>query len=192
MSPEVAATPIVAVQGAPGCFSDVAARRVLGEALSLLSCRSFEEVAESLRQGRCEYGVFPVENSIAGPVQAARVALAGGGFTPVGELLLPIEQCLLVLPGATPGTLQRVISHPVALAQCGDFLRRLAGVAVEAVWDTAAAAAEVAAGGAVTVGAIAGREAAERYGLEVAVASVADRADNRTRFVVVRAGAELR
>jgi len=103
----------------------------------------------------------------------------------IGETTVAIELCALALPGASLGTLRRVRSHPVALAQCGAFLRRHPHLAAEAHYDTAGAARDVAAAGDASVGAVASRAAGERYGLVVLDAGIGDRADNATRFVVV-------
>jgi prephenate dehydratase len=84
-------------------------------------------------------------------------------------------------------------SHPVALAQCGRFLAAHPHLEARRAYDTAGAAAAVAAAGDVGRAALAGRGAARRFGLAVLAASVEDRPDNQTRFLVVApaAGAAL-
>jgi prephenate dehydratase len=89
------------------------------------------------------------------------------------------------LPGTPLGAVRRVLSHPVALAQCGAFFAAHPGIDAVAFYDTAGAARAVADGGDPAAAAIAGRGAAERYGLAVLAAHVEDRADNQTRFLVV-------
>jgi len=93
---------------------------------------------------------------------------------------------LLMVPGATLETLRRVISHPVALAQCGDYLGALTDVDVMAVYDTAGAAREVAETGTVDLAAVASANAAERYGLTALASDIQDRDDNQTRFFALR------
>lgn len=178
----------VAFQGGPGAFSELAARRALGDAIETVPCRTFLEVAAAVCSGAAERGVLPLSNRIAGMVKEARAALQEGGLEVIGEVELPIEPCLLVLPGVPVTTVRRVISHPVALAQCGRFLAAHPGLAPAPFWDTAGAAREVAERADPALAAIAGRAAAERYGLEVAVAGVGDRADNATRFAIVGRG----
>jgi prephenate dehydratase len=91
----------------------------------------------------------------------------------------------LGVPGATVGELREARSHPVALSQCKGFFARHPAIRAQAVYDTAGAAAEVAAAGDRTVAAIASRRAGERYGLAVLEADLQDRDDNQTRFYLV-------
>lgn len=179
--------PRVAVQGDRGCFSEAAARTYLGDDAVSVHCRSFAEVIAAVESGRAEYAVVPIENSIAGPVTKGRAALEGARVVTMAMVVLPIEQCLLTLPGAPIAGVRRVISHPVALAQCGRFLAQHRAMVAEEVWDTAGAAREVAERGDPAVAAIAGRQAAEAHGLVVAVADIGDRSDNATTFVVTAA-----
>ena len=176
----------VAFQGALGAFSEDAARTWFGDGIKPVPCREFREVGEALRSGRARAGLLPAENSLAGTVQPAYDVLTAPGLTVVGEVIRPIRHCLLGLPGSTKDGLRRVISHPVALAQCGEFLARLRGVEAVAVYDTAGAAREVAEGSDTKLAAIASSRAAERYGLRVLATDLQDRSDNQTRFLVVR------
>ena len=176
----------VAFQGALGAFSEDAARTWFGDGIKPVPCREFREVGEALRSGRARAGLLPAENSLAGTVQPAYDVLTAPGLTVVGEVIRPIRHCLLGLPGSTKDELRRVISHPVALAQCGEFLARLRGVEAVAVYDTAGAAREVAEGRDTKLAAIASSRAAERYGLRVLATDLQDRSDNQTRFLVVR------
>ena len=161
-------------------------RRLWPEEAWLVPMRTFDEVAQAVAVGEVAGGVLPVENVIAGPVEAALATLAGmPGVRVVGETWVPVVQCLMGLPEATIGGLRSVASHPVALAQCRSFLRAHPWLAVWQHWDTAAAAREVAESRDVTRAAIAGAAAAERYGLLVLARGIADRADNATRFVAI-------
>lgn len=178
----------VAFQGGPGAFSEAAARCALGDAIETVPCRTFLEVAVAVRSGAVERGVLPLSNRIAGPVMESRAVLGDGGLEVLEEVELPIEPCLLVLPGAGLDGVRRVISHPVALAQCGRFLAAHPALVPAPFWDTAGAAHEVAKRGDPALAAIAGRVAADRYGLDVAAAGVGDRPDNATRFAIVARG----
>src|SRR5579884_3911246 len=103
----------------------------------------------------------------------------------VGEVVSAVRHCLLGVPGAATGAVRRVLSHPVALAQCERFLGRLAGVEVVAFYDTAGAAAEVARRADPALAAVAGRLAARRYGLAVLAEGIEDEPHNQTRFLFV-------
>jgi len=178
--------PRVGYQGEPGAFGEAAIARWWDGRAEAVPMPTFEHVADAVAAGVLPFGVLPVENSIAGRVAAAEAALADEGHLEVvGEVRLAVDQCLLALPGASLDALESVSSHPVALAQCGRFLRAHPWLRVEVVEDTAGAARMVAAAGDPRRAAIAGRAAAGRHGLAVLVADVHDRADNETRFVII-------
>ncbi len=179
----------VAYQGEPGAYSDLAVRQHFGEHVTGVPYRSFPAALTAVTLGECEAAMLPVENAIAGPVRLALDALVPFGDTlrVDGEHRLTIVLCVLSVPGAMLATVTRVMSHPVALAQCRVFLARHPWLNVESHDDTAGAAREVAELGDRTVGAIASEMAAERFGLEVLTRGVQDVPHNWTRFQVFRA-----
>jgi chorismate mutase/prephenate dehydratase len=148
--------------------------------------REFIDVARAVQNGDVELGLLPIENTLAGSVIGSYDALfACDALHVVAETVVAIHHCVLALPGAPLESLRTVSSHPVALAQCERFLRGRPQLVARATYDTAGAARDVAASGDPTAGAIAGRSAAERYGLEIVAADIEDRPDNQTRFVAI-------
>jgi prephenate dehydratase len=140
----------------------------------------------AVERGAVEFGLLAVENTLAGTVFEAYDALAAApGVHVAGEVVLPIHHCLLAPPGVALAELRTVESHPVALAQCGAFFARHPQLQPLVAYDTAGAARLVAEAGDRRRAAIAGRGAAERFGLAVLAANVEDRADNQTRFFAV-------
>lgn len=182
----------VAFQGEPGAYSEEAVRAVFGEGVEPVPRRSFEDVARAVLDHETDRGLLPVENTLAGTVVGGYDVLAGGELEVVGEVVRPIRHCLLGVPGTRVSDLDRVLSHPVALAQCTRFFRSHPDVEAVAVYDTAGAARTVAERGDPSVAAIAARGAADRYGLDVLQEDLQDRADNQTRFYVVRRPREVR
>jgi prephenate dehydratase len=179
----------IAYQGAPGAYSEIAARTLYPRARPV-PCADFTAVVRAVMSGATDLGILPVTNSIIGAVTDARDALAtASSLTVVNRLALPVRHCLLALPGATAATLRWVESHPAALAQCARWLasQRLQ---VRVVSDTAGAAQAIAADRDYTRAAIAGLEAAALHGLEVITENIADAPDNQTEFVVVARAAE--
>jgi prephenate dehydratase len=183
---ESSAAPVrVAFQGELGAYSDEALRRFFGEAAEPVPCRDFDGVGERVTAGTADYGLLPIENSLAGSVVGSYDVLAARDLRVFGEIVSPIHHCLLGLPGAGRDGLRRVLSHPVALAQCTRFFRDHAAVDAVSYYDTAGAARAVAMQADPGVGAIASRLSAARYGLEVLASDIEDRPDNQTRFLVV-------
>lgn len=184
----MSATPLrIAYQGAPGAFSEQAIRVCFqGQEVMSVPFPDFAMVGAAVRGGVMDFGMLPVENSSAGPVLAATEVLAAGGLAQVDQVVLRIRLCLLGLRNARADSLQRIISHPVALAQCARFLMQFEGVQNEAFYDTAGAAAEVSLRRDPTLGALASETAADRYDLDLLARDVHDDPANRTRFVLVR------
>lgn len=174
----------VAFQGEHGAFSEEAVHQFFSGA-EAVPRRSFGEVAHSVAAGEVDFGMLPIENSLAGSVVGSYDVLAAGALRVIGEVVTPIHHCVLGVPGATLDGLTHVLSHPVALAQCQIFLQARRRLEAVAFYDTAGAAQEVARAGRATHAAIAGRPAAERYGLAILAADVEDRHDNQTRFLAV-------
>lgn len=175
----------VAFQGELGAFSEEAVYRYFGDSVEPVPRRGFDEVGAAVRDGETEFGLLPIENSLAGSVVASYDVLASGELQIVGEVITPIHHCLLGVPGSSIDQITRIISHPVALMQCTRLLRSLPHVEAVAVYDTAGAAKEVSAGGDPGTAAIAAARAAARYDLDILLSDVEDRADNQTRFLVV-------
>ena len=174
----------IAFQGEPGAYSEEALFLMHPQSVSL-PCREFRDVARAVLESRAAHGLLPIENSLVGSIATNFDLIADSGLAIVGEVVAPVHHCLLAAPGAGREGLRRVLSHPVALAQCERFLSGLAGVEVVAFYDTAGAAAEVARRGDRMVGAVAGVLAARRYGLDILVERIEDEPHNQTRFLLL-------
>lgn len=183
--------------GPEGTFTETALRASLAASRAPNSrtphavCEPYATVAEALdavRHGRCAAAMVPVENSLKGVVPATLDGFAGADdLHIVGETELLVTFALLGLPGATLAGVERVRSHPHALAQCARWLGlRLPAARLEPAGSTAAAARELGESGALTDAAVAAPAVAERYGLHVLAPDIGERADAVTRFVLVR------
>jgi prephenate dehydratase len=130
--------------------------------------------------------VLPLENLIAGPVGDAIAALDDSRLERVRELVLPVHLALLGLGDSSAAQIREVLSHPVALRQCGRWLASHVKVRVVEAPDTAGAARLVAIRGDRHAAAVAAPWAAAHYGLTILEEHLEDRRDNATRFVLVR------
>lgn len=174
----------IAFQGEPGAYSEEALFRLHPGAESQ-PYREFRDVAQAVVEHRADFGLLPIENSLVGSVATNYDLIAESGLAIVGEVVSEVHHCLLAVPGADRAGVRRVLSHPVALAQCERFLRDLAGVEAVAFYDTAGAAVEVARRGDRSLAAIAGALAARRYGLTILAERIEDEPHNQTRFLLV-------
>jgi prephenate dehydratase len=178
----------VAYLGPEGTFTETAARmlRLGSDAASLVACRDVLEVFRTVERGDAARGVVPIENTLEGSVTATLDALAFETDLLIhGELELPVNLVLAVVPGTTLDTIVSVRSHIVALGSSRRWLgEHLGHVEQLASASTARAAQEVAELGRGHA-AIVNPLAAERYGLEIIADGLADRTGNMTRFVMV-------
>ncbi len=179
------ARPRAAFQGAYGAFSHEACLACLPQAEPWPHAR-FADVFEAVRSGACAFGFVPVDNTIAGPVPEVAELLPRSGLRVLSWHAWPIRMQLMATPGAALNGVRTVASHPMALKQCGVFLREH-GLAAEPAYDTAGAAADLAATPDLSRAVIAAAAAAALYGLEVLAVDVQDTADNVTRFVALSA-----
>ncbi|GAN76441.1 prephenate dehydratase [Acidisphaera rubrifaciens] len=179
---------LIAFQGIPGAYSDLACRNA-HPGMHTLPCPTFEAAIEAVRDGRADLAMLACENSLAGRVPDVHYLLPDSGLFVVGEHFQRVEHCLLAPRGGTIAQVRRIHSHAVALGQVRGLLRELdAQAVVEA--DTAGSAQLVAQWGRPADAAIASALAAEIYGLDILRANVEDAAHNTTRFYVMAREAE--
>jgi prephenate dehydratase len=174
---------LIAFQGAPGAYSDLACREVFPQ-LTTLPCGGFEDVIAAVRDSRAALAMLPIENSVAGRVADIHHLLPDSGLHIIGEHFQRVRHCLLAPKGATLKGLKRVKSHVHALSQCRVLIRELGLKAVVAA-DTAGAAAEVAERGDKSEAAIASELAGEIYGLATLKSGIEDAQHNTTRFLIM-------
>lgn len=175
----------VAYQGEPGAFSESAARRLLGDRLAAIPCRSFETMFESVERGDSDCCVAPIENSLAGSIHRNYDLLFDSKLTIAGETNLRIVHNVIARPGAELPAIRRIYSHPVALAQCARFLGAHPEIEPVPVHDTAGAVRMVMERGLDNEAAIASDRAAEIYGGRILAEGVEDNAKNYTRFFLL-------
>jgi len=174
---------LIAFQGEPGAYSDLACRNVFPE-MATLPCDTFEDAIAAVRDGRAALVMLPIENSVAGRVADIHHLMPDSNLHIVAEHFQRVSHRLLALPGATLADLRSVHSHVQALSQCRILVRSLGLTPVVAA-DTAGAAAAVAARGDKSAAAIASELAGEIYGLVALRENIEDAEHNTTRFLVM-------
>jgi prephenate dehydratase len=175
-------------QGAPGSYSEEAARALLGSGAVLNGCATLADAFNALSAGQSRSAVVPIENTLAGAVPGCADLLARRDVHIAAERVQLIQHALIAPPGVTLDSVKRVLSHPVALAQCETFFRNRPHLQAVPVFDTAGAVADVVAKGARDAAAIAGSRAATLYGAQVLADGIQDHARNFTRFLLLRRG----
>ena len=178
-------TDTVAYLGPQGTFSEEAAILYApnSEHLPFPSIRDAAMAAESRET---EEAVLPIENSIEGAVNMTLDYLIHDStLSIVGEVVLPIRQCLIVAKGSRREDIETIRSHPQALAQCRLYLERTYPNASLIASISTAGAVEEALNEGQSSAAIGNRRAAELFGATVLEAGIEDNPNNMTQFVAM-------
>lgn len=176
----------VTIQGVAGCFHDAAAREYFtGEDIETIPCDTFPEMFESLACDASLLGIVAIENTIAGSLLQNHELLRMSNLQVIGEQKLRISQVLAALPGQTIDQLVEANSHPIALMQCEQYLRRHPNLKMIEKFDTAGSAKEIAEQNLVGHAAVCGEYAANLYGLNILERGIETNKRNFTRFLII-------
>ncbi|WP_240451131.1 prephenate dehydratase [Wenzhouxiangella sp. XN201] len=173
----------VAYLGPEGTFTQQAVFTQFGHSVSASSETGIDEVFRRVQGGEVDFGVVPIENSSQGVVTHTLDMFMHSDVRIAAEVELRIHQHLLTKARSLE-EIERVYAHQQSLSQCRMWLAgHLEHAELIAVSSNAEAARRVR--NAPDAAAIAGRNAAEIYGLPVMFANIEDHADNTTRFLVL-------
>lgn len=175
----------IAIQGEPGSFSHEAAILAVPRA-TICPCVLSAEVFAAMDEGRADAAVIPIENSLAGSVAEHYDLLLTRDVAIESESLLRIRHNLIALPGAKLEEIERVYSHPVAMAQCGKFLEAHPRMQATPFYDTAGSVKRLIEERDSKAAGIASAQAAKHYGGEILAAGIEDNPENYTRFFLIR------
>ncbi len=173
----------IAFCGVEGAFAHVAAKKIFPTSESV-PYPDFKSAYDAVQSGDCDCAVLPIENSTAGEVSQVIDMLFSGPLYVTGVYDLSVNHNLMAVKGATLSDIKEVISHRQALMQCARYISDH-GFGKREFENTAMAAKLVAEKGDKTIAAIASRETAELYGLEILDTNVNETNINTTRFAVV-------
>jgi len=176
----------IAFQGERGAFSEIAAIKFFGSSIKPILCKTFGEVFQRINHKEAEYGILPIENSQTGGINEVHDLLLHQELFAVGEVKLKVEHCLITKGEIDFKLIEKVYSHPQALAQCEGFLsKNLPHCQVIPVYDTAGSVKMIKELKRNNVAAIASSWAAELYGLKILSSGIQDNKYNYTRFLVL-------
>lgn len=177
----------VAYQGVPGAYSEKAMGNYFPEDRAEPYPRdSFEEVAEAVLKGEADWGVLPMENSLAGSILENYDLLnLNPDISIVGEIKVRVRHNLIAHKGVKLDDIREVHSHPQALAQCDRFIREH-GLKPVSAYDTSGAVADLSRDkGALHRAAVASDRAARVWDMEIIREGIETNPNNYTRFAVI-------
>jgi chorismate mutase/prephenate dehydratase len=174
----------VAYLGPEATFTHMAVKHQFGLSARAIPVGTIAAVFEEVERDRSDFGVVPVENSTEGVVNHTLDTFVESDLRICAEIVLEVTHCLLVRPGLDLAEVERVYSHPQALAQCRRWLAanlsRATPIETSSTAEAARLAREDARGAAV-----ASELAARLYDLQVARRGIEDVQGNVTRFLVL-------
>lgn len=176
----------IGIQGIKGSFHHQVAQEYYEQGVVVDECLSFEELVDNLLSGKSDQAVMAIENSIAGPIIPNYALIDKNNLHIIGEHYLRIHQNLMALKGQKIEDIVEVHSHPMALLQCMDFLKKYPNIKLVEDKDTAETARRIQANQLKGIAAIASVTAAEMYNLEIIAPEIQTIKNNMTRFVIIK------
>jgi prephenate dehydratase len=176
----------IAIQGIKGSFHHQVAQEYFGENVQVDECLSFDELVDSILSGKTDQAVMAIENSIAGPIIPNYALIDKNNLHIIGEHYLRIHQNLMALEGQRMDDITEVHSHPMALLQCMEFLKKYPAIKLVEDKDTAETARRIQENNILGIAAIASTTAAKMYKLTILAPEIQTINHNMTRFVILK------
>ncbi|MEO1254525.1 MAG: prephenate dehydratase domain-containing protein, partial [Bacteroidota bacterium] len=177
---------LIAIQGLKGSFHHEASNHFFKDDFMLVECETFLEVADAVTEGKADFGVMAIENSLAGCIIPNYSLLRRAEVEVVGEVGLRVKLNLMALVETSLEQIQEAHSHQMAIRQCGNFFKDHKQIKLVEAFDTAGSAKMIGGEKRINTAAIAGSLAAEIYGLKIIQSGIEDHDLNYTRFLVIQ------
>jgi prephenate dehydratase len=178
----------ISIQGYEGSFHAMAATKYFDgkDEVNLLPAHTFEVLASQLANGKSDSAIMAIENSIAGSILQNYRLLRENKFCIEGEIYLQIEHCLLANVETKPEEITQILSHPMALSQCLDYLHtHFPNARLIEADDTALCAIELAKSPQINTACIASKQAGEINNLQMIKQGIQTSKNNYTRFFII-------
>jgi len=172
----------IAYQGEPGAYSEQAVIEYFKESVEPIACEGFEQVFQMVESGETEGGMIPIENSLAGSIHQNYDNLLRHNLFINGEYYMRVSHCLIGFPDVKLEQVKFAHSHPQALGQCAENLRRF-GIQPVPEYDTAGSVQIIKYLNDPSHAAIASKRAAAISGMAVIKDGLEDDQQNYTRFL---------
>ena len=175
----------IAIQGIKGSFHHQVAQEYFHQNVAVNECLSFDALVDSLLNDKSQLAVMAIENSIAGSIIPNYALIDKNELHIIGEYYLDIIQNLMVLNGQELSEIQEVHSHPMALLQCMEFLKKHPKIKLVEDKDTAETAKRIHQKELKGIAAIGSKAAASMYDLTIIAPEIQTVNNNMTRFFII-------
>ena len=178
----------VAYLGSQGSYSDLATQKYFSRhqsELKQLGCTSFNEIIDTVEQGKADHGILPIENTSSGSINEVYDLLQHTSLSIVGELTHPVNHCMVAAVDTKPEKIKKLFAHPQVYAQCSNYLNQFHDVEIEYCEASSAAFEQVKNDTTGELAALGSGEGARLYGLHVIAEALANQKENYSRFIVL-------
>ncbi|WMJ87627.1 prephenate dehydratase [Anaerocolumna sp. MB42-C2] len=171
--------------GVRGSYTEQAMEEYFGLNINRSYASSFKKVMQAIKEEDADYGVLPIENTSTGGISDIYDLLVEFDNSIIGEHVVKIQHALLGLPGAKINDLHTIYSHPQGLMQCSRYIEHHPYMKPVECTSTADSAKKVLEDKDMTQGAIASKQAAAYYGLQILEETINHEDTNSTRFIII-------
>lgn len=176
----------VAIQGIEGSYHAIAAHIYFeNETLEIIPCKTFRDVFTAMKNDEADVAMIAIENTIAGSLLQNYELLRKSDLKIFGEYKLRISHTLSALPNQKLEEITEIISHPIAIMQCSNFLETLPNVKIIEGEDTATSARDIHEKQLLKTAAICSKQAADFYKLNILESGIETNKHNFTRFLLM-------
>ena len=182
----------IGYQGNHGSFSEVALLNYFGETdAELIGYPNFKDIFADVESKKLDYAVIPVENTTTGIISRSYDFFRDFDVQAIGEMVIPIREDLIVIPGTKLEEIKEIYSHPEALSQCQDFFAKHEDIIAVSYNDTAKSVEYIKECNDKSKAALGSERAAEFYDMESLLKEIQDSDTNMTRFLIITKEAEV-
>jgi len=172
----------IAYQGIKGSYSESCAKELYPDCMTI-PCKTFDDVFKKANEDDQVMAIIPESNRTTGNI-GVEYLIFKYRLNIYKEKFYPINHHLLALPGSKIQDIQNVYSHSQGLSQCSNFIKK--NNLIENVRaDTAGSAKYISEAKIKSEAAIASKESAKIYNLEIISSDIQDEKGNVTRFLLM-------
>lgn len=178
----------VAIFGTAASYHDLAAQKFYGKEVEVIECNTFRKCCEMIQCNDADYAVMAIENSLAGSILSNYNLISEFQLRIIGEQYIKIELHLLAMQGVSLNEIEYIHSHPMALAQCQEFISKLPHIKIIEQGDTASCVKNIREMNLRNTAGVGNELASILYGVPVLVSNIESNSNNYTRFIILSKG----
>jgi len=168
-----------------GAYSHKASLGYFGDEITPVPMKTFRDIFNAVREGNCQYGVVPLENSLSGSIHENYDLLQEYDLKIIGEITIRVKHALIAHENVSKKDIRKILGPPLALSQCRNYMDQYPDIEIVPVTSTSSAVRQVKESGDRQAAAIGSTMAAEIFGMTILEESIEDNPRNYTRFAVI-------